>query len=127
MAEPTVQQMIEGYIKLRDRKAELDKEHKARLKPLNEMMDLLEGKLLTALDGSGMNSMGSTIGTVYKKVDTTLTVEDYATFEPWALDNWDKLDVKPNKTAIKQMLDEGAAPPPGVKITQLASVGVQRK
>ena len=127
MAEPTVQKMIEAYIKLRDKKSELDKDHKERCKPVVELMDTLEGKLLIALDASGMNSMGSSIGTVYKKIDTSASVEDFTKFEPWALDNWEKLDVKPNKTALKEMLASGESPPPGVKITQLASVGVQRK
>ena len=36
---PTIKQVVEGYVRLRDHKKELQKQHKEQLAPINEKME----------------------------------------------------------------------------------------
>lgn len=122
-------EMTALYIKLRDEKKSRTDAFKKSLEKIDAGMEKLEGLLLAHLQESGASSLASPAGTVYRKIDTSATVEDAQAFEEWLLDqpNFDGADIKPNKTMIKELLEAGQPPPPGVKVTQIASVGIQRK
>ena len=42
-------------------------------------------------------------------------------------DQFEALDIKCNKTFAKDYVEENQEPPPGVKVSTMATVGVQRK
>jgi hypothetical protein len=129
MAALTPAEMVTMYIKLRDTKKLKDDEHKKSLARIIEGMTKLEGLLLAHLQAAGTDSAACAAGTVYKRIETSVSVEDPVAFDAWVMDQTDNsvLDIKPNKTAIKGMLERNEPIPPGVKITQIALVGVQRK
>src|ERR1700687_5933025 len=112
----TPAQMIEGYIKARDRKKELDDKHKESLRPLTDFMEQLEGLLLAYLQENGMTSAACDLGTVYKRIETTVTIEDKFRFVEWIKNQPDAsaLDIRANKTVIRAMIDAGEETPPGV-------------
>ena len=122
--------MVKMYIALRDEKKRRDDAHKQSLAKMVEGMSKLEGLLLEHLQTTGAASLAvAGVGTVYKRIETSVTVEDPVAFDSFLRDNddWSIADIKANKTAIKTLLEEGKALPPGVKATQVALVGVQRK
>ena len=122
-------QATEAYIKLRDKKKEKDDAHKESMQPLVRMMDQIEAGLLEFLDASGSNSIASDAGTAYKSVKTSTSVADKETFMAFVkeTEQWDALDVKCNQTFAKDYMEENEEVPPGVKVSQIATVGVQRK
>ncbi len=122
-------QATEAYIKLRDKKKEKDDAHKESLKPLVQMMDQIEAGLLEFLNGSGSNSVASDAGTAYKSMQVSATVEDKQAFMSFVkeTDQFEALDIKANRTWVKEYMDENSEVPPGVKVSQMQTIGVQRK
>jgi len=122
-------QATEMYIKLRDTKKSRDDAHKESMKKIVEAMDKLEGALLEFLNDSGANSFASDSGTAFKSTHTSATVADKDAFMSFVreTEQWDALDVKANKTFVKDYMDENQEVPPGVKFSSMASIGVQRK
>lgn len=122
-------QATEAYIKLRDKKKEKDEAHKESLKTLVAAMDRIEAGLLEFINASGANSIASDAGTAYKAVQTSATVEDKAAFLAFvkSTDQFEALDVKANKTFVKDYMEENEEVPPGLKVSQIQTIGVQRK
>jgi hypothetical protein len=117
------------YIKLRDTKKEKDEAHKKSLEKLTAAMARLEGGLLEFLDSSRLQSSACAAGTVFKAMHTSATVTDKDVFMKFVkdTDQFEALDVKANKTFVAEYMEDNKEAPPGVKVTQIASVGVQRK
>jgi hypothetical protein len=55
------------------------------------------------------------------------TVQDRATFREWveSTGNWDAVDLKANKVAVRELLEAGTEVP-GVKFTSVHTIGVRR-
>lgn len=119
---------VAAYIQLRDYKKSAEDEFKKSLKRVNEAMDKLEADLLNDLNQSGATSLSCDSGTVYKNMQTSATVEDRNAFLDFLLTNnlLEALDVKANKTFVKDYMEEHGHVVPGIKFTQLATVGVRR-
>jgi hypothetical protein len=122
-------QATEMFIKLRDTKKEKDDAHKESLKKIVAAMDRLEAGLLEHLNEAGVNSVASDAGTAYKSVQVSASIEDKEAFRKFVLETeqWEALDLKANKTFVKDYMDENQEVPPGVKVSQIQTVGVQRK
>ena len=125
----TAAQATEIYIKLRDTKKEKDEAHKESLKKIVMAMDRLEAGLLEHLNANGVNSVASDAGTAYKSVMVSASVEDKEAFRKFVVDTeqWEALDIKANKTFVKDYMEENQEVPPGVKVSQIQTVGVQRR
>jgi hypothetical protein len=121
-------EMVAMYIKLRDSKKQKDDEHKKSMERVVAGMEKLEGLLLAHLQESGATSVGCEAGTVYMRIETSATIEDKEAFTDWVKDqpDWSALDIKANKTAIKAMIEAKLPLPPGLKVSQIKQVGVQR-
>ena len=122
-------QATDMYIKLRDTKKEKDEAHKLACAKIVAAMDKLEGALLEFLDANGVQNVASAAGTVYKSTQLSATVADKDAFMAFVkdTDQYEALDIKANKTFVKDYLDENQEAPPGVKVSQINTVGVQRK
>ena len=122
-------QATDMYIKLRDTKKERDEAHKESLKKVVAAMDRLEAGLLEFLNDSGTNSVASDAGTAYRSVKTSASVEDKDAFWSFVIETGQReaLDVKANATFVKTYMEENESVPPGVKVSQIQTVGVQRK
>ncbi len=122
-------QATEMYIKLRDTKKQKDDEHKESLKKLVAAMDKIEAGILEFLNSSGANSIASDAGTAYKSTQISATVEDKELFMSFVkeTDQFEALDIKANKTFVKDYMEENQEVPPGVKVSQMSTIGVQRK
>lgn len=121
-------QATEMYIKLRDTKKQKDDAHKESLKKLVSAMDKIEAGLLEFINASGANSIASDAGTAYKSVQVSATVADKQAFMGFVkeTEQWEALDIKANKTFVKEYMEENQEVPPGVKVSQMETIGVQR-
>lgn len=118
---------VEQYLTLRDYKAAAKKELDEELKPCNEAMAKLESEILTGLAETGSESSKTKMGTAYKRIELTATVEDPEAFMEDVRDGelWDALDVKANKTEIRRLLDKDLPLPRGLKVSQTIRIGIR--
>lgn len=121
-------EMVANYIRLRDYKKAADEEFKKSMEKVNLAMGKLEAQMLEHLNESGANSIACDQGTVYRNTQYSATVEDRETFRNWVITNeeWEAVDLKANKTFVKDYANEKGEVPPGVKFTQMHTVGVRR-
>jgi len=120
--------MVRNYVRLRDHKNAAEKEFKAGMARVNEGMKALEAKLLEHFNNNQTNNFSSDFGTAYVSRKFTATVKDRQAFLRFCAEHnqWDALDAKANKTYVKEAAKEGIEVP-GVKLSSVNVVGVQRK
>jgi hypothetical protein len=124
----TPAQKVAAYIKLRDFKKQAEDEFKKSLERPIAAMDKLEAELLDELTKMGVNSLSCDKGTVYKNTQLSATVIDREAFKGFCEmnDAWEAIDIKANKTFIKEYMEKTQEVPPGLKVTQLSTVGIRR-
>ena len=108
--------MIESYIRLRNRKTEIEARHKEELRPVRDLMAKLEAKMLESMAESGLTQMKGPGGTAYRTTRTSATVADREAFRRFILaeDAWDMADIRAAKAAITAYKEEFGELPPGV-------------
>lgn len=124
----TPAELVAAYVKLRDKKEAAQDEFKKSLETTNQIMEQLEGILLAKLSELGVDSLTAKgVGTVYKNVKDSASVEDKAAFREYLekTEDWDAIDLKVNKTAARDRMSKGD-PIPGVKFTSILTVGIRR-
>ena len=121
-------QLVEKYIKLRDKIKEIKDGHKKQLEPYNAAVIQLEAVLLQALDQAGAENMRTKSGTVYKAVSTSVTVQDWPAALGFIQETglWDLLEARVSKVAAVQTIEETGAPIPGVAVSQVLALHVRR-
>ncbi len=120
--------LVERYIQLRDRKAALEKDCKEKTAVLSEAMERCEKIFLAAMNEQGLESLPTKAGVPYKTTKTSATVADPAAYRQWVIDNnaWAALDVKANKTFVKEYKEEHQDLPPGINWFEQIAVNVRR-
>lgn len=111
-----IDDVIDRYIALRDRKAELKAEFDGKVSAIDEGMDKCEAFILNHLTKSGQTSAGTASGTAFISEVTSVTVADPEMFKQYLHDtgNWHLADIRAQKTAVVEFKDENADLPPGV-------------
>jgi len=124
----TADAMIERYVKLRDKKKEIEARHKDELAPFNDALKRLEGFMLEALNQSGLDSMKSAHGTAFKSTRTSATVKDWPLTLAFIREHqaWDLLEARVAKTVAYQIMADTKAPIPGVETSAELTVNVRR-
>ena len=97
-----IEQLIDRYVKLRDKKAEMKAEYETSVAKIDDAMEKVENFILGHLNTNGIDSVGAPAGTAFKQKVTSATVGDRDTFMGYVKDNeaWNLLDVRANKTAV---------------------------
>lgn len=128
MSEINFDSLVDKYIRLRDKKAEVAKVQKTELAKFDQAMMQIERIFLTHMQATGANSVATDHGTAYKKVQTSVTVADRDAFLGFIKegDNWVFTDLRANAPAVKAYLEANDALPPGVNLTSRLTVNVQR-
>lgn len=124
----TPAELVEAYIKLRDKKEAAQEEFKKSLESTNQVMEMLESLLLQKLNDMGVDSLTAKgVGTVYRNSKDTATVEDKQAFREYIEETNDLtvLDLKANKTVARDRANSGT-PIPGVKFSSTVTVGIRR-
>ena len=127
-AVQTPAEKVQFYIRLRDHKKASDEEYKKSMERVNAAMDKLEAELLQILIDTGADSLACPNGTVYRNTQVSATVEDREAFLNYVMQNgeFEALDVKANKSFVRNMAEQNGEVPPGVKYTSMHTVGVRR-
>jgi len=125
----SVDQIVERYVKLRDKKAEMKKAYEASVAEIQEGMDRIENYLINYLQEEKLESARTAFGTVFTKTTTSATVGDRDTFKMFLAaqdDPYVFLDLKANKTAVEEYSKEHKDVPPGINWTVIKAVGIRR-
>ena len=129
-AQPEINydQLIDKYIKLRDKKAEIQKAQKAELAKFDSALLALERIFLTHMQATGAKSVSTQHGTAYQKTQTCCTIADRDAFLRFIKqgDNWAFADLRANTPAVKAYLEANEELPPGVNFVSRLTVNVQR-
>ena len=124
-----INEAVELYIKMRDKKAQMKSEFDEQIAPLNEKMEKLEVKLLQAFQTLGMDSVKTEFGTAYTTVRTSASVADKDAFMNFVKEQgeWSLLEIRAAKLAVEQFRDANDNElPPGINIREERVVNVRR-
>lgn len=124
----TVDQMVDRFVRLRDKVAKIKKEHTAELEPFNAAMDTLEGLLIGVLNTNSVTSMRSEHGTIYTSSRVTAKVVRWSQALEYIQQNeaWELLDARVSKVAAEAIITESGQPIPGVEMTRETTLNVRR-
>jgi len=126
MGTPNVEDVVRGFVKLRDKKNEIKKRHSEELAPINEKMATLEAWLQRDLLNRHVQSQKTAAGTAYLSTDARATVKDRDAYLKFVIENekWDLIENRASKSVVKDYLEETGEVVPGVhyEVTQVVRV-----
>lgn len=108
--------IIEKYIQLRDKKAALKAEFDGKVAPVDEAMARIEAYMMKVLTDLGSDRIGGATGVAFKSTVNSATVADKELFREFvrANDAWELADIRAQKTAIKDYIEQHDDLPPGI-------------
>jgi hypothetical protein len=124
-----IKKRAQQYIDLRDKITAIKKRHTEELAPYTEALHKLNMMLLDHLNSINTDTTAVRgVGTVYRKENVSATLADAEAFRDYVIQSgdWNMADIKANKTAVKDYVDEHGTPPVGVTYTVTFDVGVRR-
>lgn len=123
-----MEELVEKYIQLRDKKAEISAAFKAKTAKLDAVIEKIEGVLLQQFNELGMESVRTKAGTAYKSTRASATVADWDNVLGFIQRNelWNMLEHRVNKSAVEQFKEEHGDLPPGVNWREEVVVNVRR-
>lgn len=124
-----VDDVIAGYLKLREKKEELSARHKEELAPVNEQLFKLEGWLQKQLIEQGLQNFKGKSGTAFLQQVSSCTVEDRNAMLNWIRENemWDFLESRVSKSVVQDYLEShDGEVPPGISYKSEIEVRIRR-
>jgi hypothetical protein len=120
--------LVEKYIQLRDKKAEMKAAYTAKVERIDAALKQIEGVLLHTFNETGMESVRTANGTAYKTTTVSAKVSDW---EPCLTyirqhDAWELLEHRVGKKAVEEFMADKGMPPPGVSVVTDISINVRR-
>jgi hypothetical protein len=121
-------EMTAKYIALRDFKAKFKAEFDEKAARITARMDEIEAQMMGFLNATGQESSKTESGTFFKKTSTSSKVADRDTFLAFVLENnaVNFLENRVNNTAVTEYIETHGSLPPGVDVTRVVSVSVNR-
>lgn len=129
MTQISIDTVVEAYVLTRDEIAARKKAFEDEIAELNALQERREKFFLGELDRLGVESFKTAHGTCFVTWKDSATVKDRESFFKWVKENdaFEFFESRVSKTAVKQRLDDGNPPPPGVDYTKLKSCQIRRK
>jgi hypothetical protein len=123
-----IDKIVERYVQLRDKKAEMKAAYEASVADITGAMDRLENAILQALNEQGVESVRTQFGTAMKIRSTSATVADWDSLLGFIQSNerWDMLEKRVSKTAVEQFRAANDDLPPGVNYKEAVTIGIRR-
>ncbi|KGO32951.1 hypothetical protein JT06_17395 [Desulfobulbus sp. Tol-SR] len=124
----TAEQVVAKYVETRDIIAAKTKELNAELAVLKDLQTKRENWLMAEMNRIGATSIKTPHGTSYIDTVDNVSVADWSTFFGWVQEGqkFDFLTHAVSKSAVKQAIEDGQPPPPGVSYSQFKSIKVRR-
>ena len=124
----TTGELVDAYIKLRDKRDAIKKEHAEALKPYNDALYKLEVHFQQVMDKQGLENLKSESGVAYKSVQSSVTVADWDVFRDYVLEHeaFHLLEKRASKTAVEEVVEETGELPPGLNLSRTIKVNVRR-
>lgn len=126
----SVEKLTRVYLKIRDAKAELSAEFKAREAELNSQLDSVKGALLTYCKDHGVDSVRTAAGLFYRSVKTRYWTNDWESMSKFVLEHSvpEFMEKRLNQSAVKQFLEENPdVMPMGLNVDSEYVVSVRKK
>lgn len=123
------EQLIDAYIKLRDRRAQRKAAYLADDESDKQYMDKIEALFLKSLNEEGLTSKSCKgVGTAYITTRTSVTAADKEAFMGFIRDGgmWQLLEVRPAKAAVEEYVAANEELPPGLNMRREMAVNIQR-
>ena len=123
------EQMIDAYIRLRDRRAQRKAAYLAEDESDKQYMEKIEALFLKSLNEEGLTSKSCKgVGTAYITTKTSVTTADREAFMNFIRDGdmWQLLEVRPAKAAVEEYVSANEELPPGVNMRREMAVNIQR-
>lgn len=126
--EPTVDSIISKYISLRTKKQNMDIEHKAKVKTIDERLKKLEAWLQMKMHVDGVKAINTDSGMAYKTTVEQATVSDMNSFIEFVKEKeaWHLLEKRVSKTGIRELLDADEPLPPGINWFVTTAINVRK-
>lgn len=123
-----VDDVIAAYMKLRDRKKQLEAQVKEQVSEITSKMDKLEAWVKEQADIQGVTSFKTKHGTAF------LTTTDYANVADWDAvlgfirenEAFDMLEKRISKNAVRGYIEQHKAVPPGVNYGTKLEVNIRK-
>ena len=84
--------LVQVYVKMRDKRTEMEQEHKAQVAVLEEKMALIEQELLTICKDHDVESIRTTYGTATRRVQERIWAADWDAFKEFVRE-YDAVDL----------------------------------
>ena len=127
--EISIEKLTRTYIKMRAKKAEVQKELEAQISKIEEGMKTVKGAILNHMKDIGAESLRTDAGVVYRTVRTMYTTSDWDSMNKFILENGvPELLVKAiNQSNMAAFLEEHPdLLPPGLNANSEYSVTIKR-
>jgi len=121
-------EVVAGYIKLRDRKTALKADYDAKVAKIDEVLDKIEAKLIAHFQETGLESIRTDAGTAYKTSRISAPVADWDALLAHILEteNYQLLERRVSKKAVEEYKSANDDLPPGVSWREEIVVNVRR-
>jgi len=121
-----VDKLIGQYVKLRDRKREMEARHKDELRPYTTIMGEIEAQLMKHMQDAGIDSVATPSGTAYQSTTPRATIQDRGAFRQFVEETgmFELVDWKANPRAVFEFIEAvgNGSPPPGVNASTFTAV-----
>lgn len=117
MSELRMDDLVETFIKIREKKAKLKAEYTAKVAEFDAVADKIEAALLARFQEMGVDSVKTPSGTAYASARSSASVADWDSFKAFCLLQEDPLgyvERRVSKEAVEQFKAENEDLPPGV-------------
>lgn len=123
-----VNEIVDRYIALRDRKAALKKEYEDKVAGIEKVLEKAEAVMLKRFEEMGVESVKTAAGTVYRATRTSATVSDWDAFLAHVRQHeaWEMLEHRAAKRAVEEFKAANDDLPPGINWRAEVVVNVRR-
>lgn len=124
----TIDEVVKGYLTLRNRKESMESEVKEKVKIIKEKMAKLEAYIKKQADEQGVTSFKTASGTAFVTTTDFAQVADWDAVLGFIKENgaWDMLEKRVSKNAVRGYIDEHKEVPSGVNYGTRIDVNVRK-
>ena len=125
----TAEELIESFIKIRDKKSQLKTAYESEAARYTEVQDRIEGMLLAKFNELGAQSLKTASGTAYVSVKSRANLADWDAYKAFISGQEDPfmfVEHRVSQSAVDQYRAANDDIPPGVNYTEIRSVNFRR-